>query len=79
MDWEIKSRSDTCQITGRAFQEDEVYFTALYLVKEGMERVDLCQEAWPAQQESKPPLSFWKSVFKPNPVDASETVDPSDA
>ncbi|MFQ3671275.1 MAG: hypothetical protein SNJ84_07435 [Verrucomicrobiia bacterium] len=79
MEWNIKARSDACQITGKPFAEDEVFYTILVETQEGLIRQDLCEEAWANRNENIRPLSFWKSVFKPTPPPEPETVDRTDA
>lgn len=79
MDWEIKARSETCSVTGRAFAEDEEFYTLLFERIEGYERQDLCVDAWQQRQSDDVPVSFWKSVFKPAPPQEAEAVSKDDA
>lgn len=79
-DWEIKARSEVCGITGRSFVDDEVFHTLLFQNKEGLERLDICEEAYRARtQEDKPALSSWKSHFKASPPGVQEAVGKKDA
>jgi hypothetical protein len=79
MDWNIKPRSETCQVTGRPFQEGEVFHTALFQGPEELERMDYSVEAWERRDPEPTPLSSWQSIFKPTPLEEEQTVDPSDA
>lgn len=67
-DWNIKSRSEVCEITGRPFVEGEAFHTALIMDGEGFRRIDLCEEAWKARLEdatAEPLFSSWRSKFEP--------------
>lgn len=79
MDWNIRSRSETCQITGKPFVEDELFYTLLFEVKEEIERKDICAEAYHSLPESERGVSHWKSVFKPAPPAQEEAVKKEDA
>ncbi|MGF1679010.1 MAG: hypothetical protein ACFCUX_07430 [Candidatus Methylacidiphilales bacterium] len=79
-DWEIKARSETCGITGKSFVDDEVFHTLLFQHKEGLERLDLSEEAYRARtDQDTPALSSWKSHFKAAPPGAQEAVGRKDA
>jgi len=79
-DWEIKPRSAHCSETGRPFEPDEEFVSLLFQAAEGLERTDLCLEAWRARaEEGPPPLSVWRSKFQPNPPEAKETLGREDA
>lgn len=79
MEWNIKPRSEVCQVSGRPFTEDEIFYTTLTETKEGLERQDVCEEVWQQRNENIRPLCFWKSVFKATPPPEPEAVDRSDA
>lgn len=73
-DWEIKSRSDHCHLTGKAFEDEEVFYTLLYQEKASFTRMDVCMEAFEKAQQEKPPFSFWKTRFKAPPPPTPETL-----
>jgi hypothetical protein len=79
MDWNIKSRSEVCQQTGRPFRDEELFYTVLNDTVEGIVRLDLSEEAWPDFQHSNDELSFWKSQFKASAPAAAEAVGKEDA
>lgn len=79
MEWNIKSRSEVCQQTGRPFRDEELFYTVLNDTVEGIVRLDLSEEAWPEFQHSSDELSFWKSLFKASPPAAQEAVGKEDA
>ena len=72
-DWNIKSRSEACDATGRPFVEGETFHTALFREGEGFRRTDLSEEAWSARQSdaaAEPLFSAWRSKFEPPPPPA---------
>lgn len=79
MDWNIKPRSETCQATGKHFQDGEVFYTALIQGPEELERMDFSVEAWERREAEPVPLSSWHSVFKATAPENEQTVDPGDA
>lgn len=74
-EWEIKSRSHVCSVTGLQFEEGEVFYTLLFREKDGWRREDMCLDAW---QERSPddvqPFSFWKSTYEPPPPPQPEAL-----
>jgi hypothetical protein len=78
-DWNIKERSTSCTATGKAFAEDEPFYTMLVPGPEGLVRQDLCEEAWQNRNDNIRPVSFWRSVFKPTPEKPPEPVAKEDA
>ena len=81
-EWNIKSRSESCDATGRPFAEGEHFFTALFRDGEGFRRVDLCEEAWQARAAdlaAEPAFSSWRSKFEPPAPPAPEALPRNDA
>lgn len=79
-DWEIKSCADECAVSGKAFVEDEEFYTLLFQEKEGLRRMDVSVAAWEAMSDAEQkPISSWKSNFKPKPAAEEETVGKQDA
>ena len=77
--WHIKARAHECASTGRPFEEDEPFFTALFPDPHsaGYLRKDYSEEAWRTRsQDDEKPFSFWRTTYKP-PVQekAVEIVD----
>lgn len=66
-EWKIKARAHTCCVTGRAFKEDEPFFTALFEdgSDEGFERRDYSVEAWKAERANLTPFSYWRTLYEP--------------
>lgn len=74
-DWSIQSRGHHCTATGRAFVEDEIFYTLLYDEKTGYRREDLCDEAYQARPADAPvPFSFWRTKYTPPPPPAPEPL-----
>ncbi len=81
-DWNIKSRSNSCQATGIPFQEGDFFYTLLFFREEGYERLDLSEAAWEEQKKNpvaSPPFSFWRSVYELPPAPAPEPIPKNDA
>ena len=79
-EWKIKMRSDSCTVTGKPFQEDEIFHTLLTQAKSGeLVRNDLCEQAWIEHNDNIRPLSVWKSKFKPLPPSQTDAVEKNDA
>lgn len=78
-EWEIKSRSQACTKTGRAFENGEFFYTLLYREKEGFRREDLCQQAWEARNDNLLPFSFWRTKYEPPPPPKPEPLQKDDA
>lgn len=82
IDWNIKSRSDTCQIKGTPFKEGDFFYTLLFYDDEIYQRLDLSEEAWEERKidESAPvPFSLWRSKYEEPPPRAPETLPRDDA
>lgn len=70
--WHIKTRAHHCSVTEKPFEEDELFFTALFPDPEGggFLRLDFSREAWEKRtQDDQQAFSFWRTVYKPPPVD----------
>lgn len=81
-DWNIKSRSETCDATGRPFVEGEIFYTALFHEGDGFRRADLSEEAWnvrDADTAAEPVFSSWRSKFEPPAPPPSEALPRDDA
>jgi len=82
LEWKIKSRSDTCEATGRPFAEGETFHTVLFRKNDGFRRLDLSEEAWKARTtdtEAEPIFSSWRSKFEPPAPPPAEPLPRDDA
>ena len=81
-DWNIKSRSEACDATGRPFTEGEIFHTALFRDGDGFRRTDLSEEGWNARAAdpaAEPVFSSWRSKFEPPAPPAPEALRRDDA
>ncbi|QQL43831.1 hypothetical protein [Sulfuriroseicoccus oceanibius] len=84
--WHIKSRSHSCSVTDRRFEDGEEFYAAIFEAptgEEGFVRRDYCKEAWDdllATDGSEMPFSFWKTTYEaPVHQPKEETVKKEDA
>jgi len=81
-DWNIKSRSNTCQVTGLPFNEGDFFYTLLFWNEEEPQRLDLSESAWEdrKQDETAPtPFSYWRSKYEAPPPPTPEPLPKDDA
>jgi hypothetical protein len=64
--WNIRSRSHTCEQSGAAFADGETFYTALFEDPRTDEliRRDYSVESWEVLRDELRPFSFWKSVYE---------------
>jgi hypothetical protein len=73
-EWSIQHRSETCAVTGRAFEPGETFYTLLFREGGGFRRQDLSEEAWKERNDNLQPFSFWRSRFEPPPAAPPEPL-----
>jgi hypothetical protein len=81
-DWNIRSRAEVCDATGKPFEEGEIFYTALFREEDGFRRNDLCEEAWTARSaDPAAPVAFssWRSKFEPPAPPPPEPLPRDDA
>ena len=81
-DWNIKSRSDSCQLSGVLFAEGDFFYTLLFLDKEEYQRLDISETAWEerkADTTAPVPFSLWRSKYELPPPPEAETLPKDDA
>lgn len=72
-DWDIKSRSRVCAVSGKPFEDKATIYSSLSHGPEGYLRQDISEECW--EQFSREHLiSFWKSVYQAPPPPAEEPL-----
>lgn len=84
IDWNIQSRSHTCQVSEKQFEEDEPYHTLLFRVKEGYSRLDICEDVWKEQYsegatDRKGFVSHWQGVYKSPPAKEPDPIERENA
>jgi len=74
--WQIRSRSHTCTLSGRPFAEGETFYTAIYFDAEtnGYLRRDIALDAWAQEQSERKPIAYWKSTYSPQIVEERPEV-----
>lgn len=75
--WHLRSRAHECATTGKKFEEEESFFTALFPDPEssGYLRLDFTTEAWENRgQDEAAPFSFWRSIYKAPPTEEKVEV-----
>lgn len=81
-DWNIKSRSDSCQVTGIPFAEGDFFYTLLFFNEEECQRLDLSESAWEERKQDVAapiPFSYWRSKYEIPPPPAPEPLPKDDA
>ena len=81
-DWNIRSRAEVCDATGKPFQEGEIFYTALFREEDEFRRADLCEDAWNARSsDPTAPVAFssWRSKFEPPAPPPPEPLPRDDA
>lgn len=72
MEWNIQSRSHSCQGCQKAFSDKEAFHTLLFHAGAGYERLDVCDPCWKEQvragaTERKGFISYWQGVYQVPP------------
>lgn len=79
-EWQIQHRGDRCSQTGRAFEDGESFYTVLVSREGGLERQDLCAQAWQERgEDAEKPFCFWRSKFQLPPPAAPDTLPKENA
>jgi hypothetical protein len=65
--WQIRSRSHQCALSGRPFEDGETFYTAIYFDPEtsGYMRRDVGLDSWQQEQAERQPIAYWKTVYSP--------------
>ena len=71
-EWNIQSRSHTCEACGKHFADKEAYHTLLFDEKADFRRSDICAACWQSQysqgaRERKGFVSYWQGVYEVPP------------
>lgn len=64
--WSIRVRAHECALTGRPFEDGEVFHTAIFFdpQENGYVRRDVCSEAWKEERAQRKPVAAWKNVYQ---------------
>lgn len=79
--WSIRSRAHECALTGRPFEDGEVFHTAIYFDPEenGYVRRDVCRDAWKEEVQQRKPVASWKTVYQKVLVEAKPEIAPKES
>ena len=73
-EWNIKARSEICNLCGREFEDGEEFNTILASDAEELVRTDICDQCWDDEKHRCAALSVWRSVFRLPPPKPEETI-----
>ncbi len=79
IEWNIQSRSHTCQSCSKPFSDGESLHTLLYDQKQVYHRQDICESCWKAHlakpaASAHPFLSHWQGVYSAPPAVAPDAI-----
>lgn len=79
--WSIRSRAHECALTGRPFEDGEIFHTAIYFDPEenGYVRKDVCREAWKDQVAKQKPVASWKTMYQKVIAEARPEIAPKES
>ena len=63
VEWDIKTRGESCRECEKAFVDKEAYYTALNFGEEGYERSDHCDACWEKLSAKETFISYWRGLF----------------
>lgn len=74
--WSIRSRATHCALSERAFEEGEVFHTAIYFDPEtsGYLRRDVGIDVWAQEVAERKPIAYWRTTYTPHLVEAKPEV-----
>ena len=64
-DWKLKRRDAACVDCGKAFEEEEAFFSVLTIDAEGLGRSDHCVRCFGERPESRADVVFWRTRRQP--------------
>lgn len=79
--WSIRSRAHECALTGRPFEDGEVFHTAIHFdpKENGYVRRDVSREAWKDEQAQRKPVAAWKTVYQKVLAEAKPEITPKES
>jgi hypothetical protein len=65
--WQLKTRAHQCDVSGRAFEKDEWFHTAIYddPKADGFIRRDIAKEHWAEVLQKAEPIAHWVTKYIP--------------
>jgi hypothetical protein len=73
-DWDIKLRGNACGSCSRAFEDNEVCFSALLFGENGYERRDYCLPCWEKREDGTKVVSTWQGHYQSPPPKPEEPL-----
>jgi len=73
-EWNIRARSESCQICGHEFADGEEFSTTLGLQDGEIRRLDICDDCWHEEQHRAGAISTWRTVFRLPPPKPEEPL-----
>lgn len=73
-EWNIKARSENCNLCGREFDDGEEFNTILAGDGEELVRTDICDQCWDDEKHRRASLSLWRSLFRLPPPKPEEPL-----
>lgn len=58
-EWKVRAAERVCFAGGETLQEDEAFFSALYIHSEGIERRDYCRACWDERAKTET-VAYWR-------------------
>jgi hypothetical protein len=72
-DWNIKSRSHTCAVSGEPFVDGADIYSCLFFGEEGYTRADISTACWNDEQKNRA-VSFWRTAYTAPPPPTDEPL-----
>lgn len=79
--WSIRSRAHECALTGRHFEDGEIFHTAIYFdpQENGYVRRDVCNDAWKQELAERKPVAAWKTIYSKVIAEARPEITPKES
>ncbi|HYE32324.1 MAG TPA: hypothetical protein VEH27_12910 [Methylomirabilota bacterium] len=79
IDWNIQARAHGCQACNQPFTDKQPFHTLLFDVKQGYDRLDICQKCWENQHsqgamDRKGFVSHWQSQYNAPVANAPDAI-----
>lgn len=79
IDWNIQTRSDSCQACHKPFENKQPFHTLLFDQKRAYERLDVCETCWGAQFSQGASdrigfISYWQGIYMLPPPPPPEPI-----
>ena len=79
VEWDIKTRGETCRECEQNFTDKQAYYTALNFGEEGYERSDHCDSCWEKLPAKETFVSYWRGLFSVPPEKPQDPLQKENA